>query len=238
MELERMTQEELRTILKDTGHVLTVDDLAHVWTLNKLAHRVAHPADDSAWKLLTFPVRVGNALLLPPGVGAVTWVRERAFLWFSDDAEMFDIAIAFAMTRSRDPDELWAMSDGDEAETRIRKWAKGLTCTAEELRRGIEKIWPQDGLYSDWGPVVALLCREYGNTPHYWMWEATIPQIQIMLVDWEARRNAEMSYIAQQQAGRRGRAVAVSVSTAPKMANHARFVKYAKALRKRWSDGK
>ena len=106
-----------------------------------------------------------------------------------------------------------------ECKSQIEIWWKDCEWTLEELE-GVLLYrlgkGSNDGGKSDYGAVIALLCKEYGSTPDYWMHEASLGMVETLLNDFQRRQDAE---IAQMKKDSKGKATGLGI-TAKGMAYH------------------
>jgi hypothetical protein len=199
-----MVQDAVARLLSETKHLLSVEDFDDIARLNDLAWKIAEPEDPGEWDLLSMPVRCGNILLYQPTLGVRLWIEECALPWFQKSALMLDMAIAYALSRTDLPGELWELTDRKTAQRTISRWWRGVHCSFRRMRRGITAVmdmgvWIENGDQSaedeggdtfGFGPLVALLTKEGGGTPEYWMWKARDAERSAVLAAYVARMDA------------------------------------------------
>jgi len=198
----------LQKILEDTTHVLLAEDSEDIIRLNDLIARVSNPSDINEWNVLERPIQVGNITLNPATPAMLLWLRDSAADWFADEADMQELSVPFAL--AHDAAFLYEIPGADVARKMIKKWARGIKCTPNKLARAIEmllSVASEEGGDDDvncFGPIVAFLCREYGESPSYWLTQASLGLIQTLIADFNARAIAENEAQKRQAANTKG----------------------------------
>jgi len=196
-DLHRMTREALEKLLAESGHQLSLSDHKNIAALDALARRVADPEDDYEKSLLAAPVFAGDTPLYPITMGAALWIEERALVWFDQDTILGNLAVAYALHLGKTPGALWELQTKKETIKAIKKWWRTAGFNMDELSLAFKQILPPQSDEGDtrekteYGPVISLLCREYGATPFYWIWESPVKQITMLLNQYEAKVSAE-----------------------------------------------
>lgn len=241
--------EKLAELLKQTGHSLTLDDLDAVARVNELAQAVSGCEDPDEQSLINHPVPCGNVTLRKPSAGKLFWFGEVASDWFRHNPELADLCFAYLLSLPNDEQQLDGLLDRESATAIVSRWAKKLTATEAEFARAIARVYPESDGSEDGddhepisqGPLFALLAKEYGRDPAWWLWDAPINMVRAMLDDYTARIDAE--HDAQRRASgggggwRKGGSAKPSAPPAtPRMKNQKRLREYCNALRKRWSE--
>ena len=190
-------RQRLGQMLSETGHTLTVDDMPDVIRLNALCAEIAEPTEAEE-RMLAFPVRVGNVTLHPLTIGVSMWMEERVLSWFAPQPFYADATLAYALTLSRLPESLWEIESAGACRRTVKRWLRAVGCSYEELMQAVTKVLPppQEGRgekdkAAGYGAVVALLCREYGSTPHVWMWDTPATTATALVQDFVRRNDAE-----------------------------------------------
>ena len=163
-----------------------------VLELHELAERVRAPRGLER-HLGGFPIKVANVMLYPLTIGASCWYLEYAEPWFREDAEMSDLAIAYAHAYAKDPERLQSFVDYHDARSELKRWAAWLKCTRADLMGAVDELMSMQqpdtetgetfaDKVSGWGSMLMLLCKECGGTPEHWLWheslETAMSQIQ------------------------------------------------------------
>lgn len=209
-ELNPLARDRLAELLKKTGHQLQPNDFGYIDRLNSLAERVTSAADKDEQDLLNIPVPCGNVVLRKPSIGKLCWFNQSAIKWFADNPSLCDLAFAYLLALPNEEGAIDNLVDPETSAEIIGKWAVGLTCTESEFDRALARVYPTTSEGGDdgegesrYGPTIALLAREYGGKPTWWIWEAPTSMIQEMLNCYRERMEAE--HAAQLRASRSSR---------------------------------
>ena len=241
-ELTKLTRDAVARLQGETGHALCLDDYDDIAALDSVAQKIVDPDDSDELALLGFPVRVGPAWLYPMTLGNSLWLEQRAEAWFRGLPLYDDLALAFALAHGRTPFALWQLTDRRSAMRAIKRWRRGLGCTYQELIRAVKRVLPPSddeavgpddkANRTQYGPILALVCREYGNTPEHWMWDEPVTRVQALVEQYRARMDAEAEgeYRAAQRAGVKG----LRVPKTLKLRRNVKFDKMVKLLREKW----
>ena len=198
---------ELQNLIKSTNHSLTVDDFDDIVKLDKLCKAITDnesPIND----ILDMPVRIGGYQLKQPSVGILEWYNDWYLPLFEDSALMSDAGLAYALSLSDAPEKLWEINSKILAWWKVKLFMRRLGCTHEELRIVLKKLLNiseedknednskktddnQEAEQADTGKLIATLCKEYGHTAPYWLWEAPIGLISTFVDCIVARVEAE-----------------------------------------------
>jgi len=202
--LSLYAKQELQNLLTETNHSLSVDDFDDITRLNELCLAITDnksPEND----ILDMPVVIGGYQLKQPSIGVLEWYNKFYLPLFTNDPLMADGGLAYALSLSDCPEELWELKDIKTCKKEVRRFLRRLKCTHDELQDAIkvllsidEHAEPEDGEGAGAGRLIAMLCKEYGHTAGYWLWEAPIGIINTFVNDYvqrvemeqEAARNA------------------------------------------------
>jgi len=174
------------------------DDLSE---LNDLAYGITQPSSEADW--LDAPVYLHGIRLRPLSLGAYMWVEKKAFKWFDAERQSFwcNLALAYAMSYSRSPIHLKRIRDAASCKSALNAWLQACGCTYKELVEAIERILhtqqtgrdseekPSKG--NEYGPVIALLCNEYGRDPDYWIWSVSMDTVSGMIEEYTVKMRAQ-----------------------------------------------
>ena len=165
--------------LQSKGIALTHDDI--VW-INDLAREVEQPSGGSTLPAGQ-PAKAGNVWLWPFTLLGSSWY-ESIEPWFNGSTELNLYAIAFALAHGRTTDILPKLCTYKETKRAIKKWAKALPCTVDELMSAVEIVLPvdnevkieekdlppeiEDAQRRDPCEDVAALVAVCGGTPEMW----------------------------------------------------------------------
>ncbi len=205
---QQATQMILKKILTDTTHVLLAEDSKDIIKLNDLAYKVAQPSDVNEWNILERPLKVGNVTLNPATPATLLWLKDSAAEWFADEADLQELSVPFAL--AHEAAYLNEINGAADARKKIKKWIRGVKCSINLLARALEILLPvagEDSVEDDannFGPVVAFLCREYGENPNYWLTEASLGMIQTLIADFNQRMLRDFKEAARQANNTKG----------------------------------
>lgn len=205
LNLNQYAKQELNVLLKETDHKLCIEDCEDIAKLNDMCLAVTCD-DECCISLLNMPVMCGCYQLMEPSIGALDWYNENIIKWFPDDILMLDCALAMIMAKGKFPRSLWDIPDKKSAKREIKRFRRSLGLTHIEVREAIKKVLPDqkeeasDEKSADTGKLVAMLCREYGNSPEYWLWEAPVSTIHIMVKDFSDRMHMEAEAVRKANA--------------------------------------
>jgi hypothetical protein len=235
MELHKKTQIEIQRLIDATGHALTLDDIPAILELNEVANRITGESGEYA-DIHAWPVKCGGTLLKPLTVGKLAWYNKRGLQWFADDAQTITTLLAFILAAENDESSLWQYADAESAKAAIDEWEKTIDATPAQIVSAIESLTAPlrstepdgENTHGD-GPLISLLCREYGNTPDYWLYRASINVIRALIEDHNRRINQEI-----QSHNRRAKGKTIQPIKTPGMAATLQFKKLLSALGEKW----
>jgi len=195
--LSLFAKTELQKLIAETNHRLTVEDFDDVDKLNKLCNAITNN-DDPVNDIVDMPVCIGGYELKQPSVGVLEWYNGYFLPLFDTNPLIADAGLAYALTLSDTPAQLWEMKDKRECKKRVKRFLRRLSCTHQELQDALIKLLgvseeseKDEENKGTAGRLIAMLCREYGHSPDYWLWEAPIGLINTFVADYVARIEAE-----------------------------------------------
>lgn len=225
---------DVKRLLEETGHALTVDDIDDVVELNRLGEEMAHPARSERFDPVGIPERVGNCMLYPPTVGVIEWLSDIA-LPLAEGAATDAEVVGYALSNIATPEALWALQSRSEVVSAIKRWSRKLNATPKELSRAIHKLMPQAGSVDEagekpyYGEVIAFLSRELCQDPAFFVWRCSIDRIRILLDSIIASKNAEIEAV-----NRASRGAKAAPIYSPKYAAVAAYQKHLNKMRQSW----
>lgn len=174
-----------------------VSDFDDIAELNRLASGVTNGQTAKYWAASLEPaITVGNITLRRLSIGAEEWL-DRAQDWFDDDHFLFLIGFAMSST----PDQLSTAWDADSAKKAVRQWRRNAKCSRRSLVRAVERFKIAEDASQqleadvntpvDNGWLIELLCKEYGETPDYWIWQCPGDQITMLARNMQLRIERE-----------------------------------------------
>lgn len=205
-EMHRMARETAETLLRECGHVLTVDDLPDLARLDRLAHQATDPASVKH-DVFDWPVRVGGVELYRLTLGAIGWLEDVVAPAMGGQDSVTDLAVAYAMAHGHAPAVLALYITEAAIAAELRRFRRGLTCTPEQLSAAVASLLPYNdatvgGDDSKYGEIIGLLCREYGQTPEHWLWGVSFEVCQALLSSLVAAKQAEAEAYARANRGK------------------------------------
>jgi hypothetical protein len=180
-------------------------DLDDLMALSVLADRVTGRKRSSEYDhAVRAETSIGGVAFRRLSIGAEGFVEACPDLWFGDNVRMLNLAYAFCLAYSAEPSTLWRYEhDRDGFAKAVRTWARGIGCPYDELTARL-RAWlrpetatepdggqPREAGESDLGWLVEMLCSEYGQTPRYWIWEASAAEVGLCWRNWRRRKEAE-----------------------------------------------
>ena len=241
--LHQKTSVEVQSLLNETGHELTLDDIPSVLELDDLSHLVTGTRGAIAG-MYRWPVKCGKLLLRPLTLGKRAWYNDRAREWFADDDETLITLLAFLLSYENSEDYINSLGDAQTAIDTINEWQKTVDCTVEELQAGVSDMinigddnGKADNKTSGDGPLIAMLCREYGSSPEYWIHKESINVIRALCDDYTRKMNAEIrKHNANIPKSGKGKGKATPPLKTPSMGAGLKFRQKIEELRERWTN--
>lgn len=212
-------RKRLESMLRETGHALSLDDADDVAELDRLAQAVCDPSSGIDSALNDHPVYVRDIPVFPLTLAHLVYIDEGADALRLDDS-MRGVFPVWVCTQSEIADEHWR---ADIMAGVVRTWARKCRWTEGDiqavinlrLRRLVEAAGTREakGQVGE-GALVAMLAREYGGDPDYWLHRAPISVIEACVADWNRQQEAQASAYRRSSAGR---GVAVPPAPSPKI---------------------
>lgn len=204
--LSLFAKQEAQRLLRETGHSLTIDDFDDINKLDELCRAITE-SDVCNADILDMPVCVGGVELRQPSIGVLEWYNDYFLPMFSDNGLIADGGLAYALSLSDTPEELWLLKNKRDCRKHVKRFLRRLKCTHQELQDAITSVLGlnceeggDDGESSS-GRLIAMLCREYGHSPKYWLWEAPLGLINTFTHDYVARVEAEIEQARKASSG-------------------------------------
>ena len=200
----------LAELLKKSDHTLSLDDFDDILRLHVAAEEVREPGSNHVeWSNL--PMLTCGPPLFQPTFAAIEWLEVYALEWYGNDVVKSDIATAYACHMARVPDIFAELTDKRVTDKTLKAFRRRLGVNHTQLRKALEQLLgtpkqvsEHEGQQLRFGPLVALLCREYGASPDYWINDAPISLCMSMLDDYDARMRAEWKAMQKASKGKCG----------------------------------
>ena len=178
--LSQLAEAEIND-LKEQGIEPTLNEI--VW-INDLARKVENPDYGKARTAIGRPIPAGGAWLWPFSIQGYLWYTEVQEL-FDDDDYLDVLSMAYSLAHSREVNAFAGLYDYKAVKKAVLKWAKGLTCTHEELLIAVTNLLggydegitlngeqeEADTPDVDYDYIISMLCTKVGNKPDYWLSE-------------------------------------------------------------------
>ena len=193
----------------------SIDDIDVVDTILRLANKTIDAG--MAWQsraILRPCIRIGNLELRRIAIGAQEFLEQVAE-WYPQDERLQNLSLVFCMANRDNPELIWGFDNPRKWRKMIRQWNRKINVDYYELLealidfqekddRGLEVIGQKqkpasadlavpDDRTGAYGPVIEILCHEYGEDPETWIWRKPIEEVELLLD----------AYAERQEAGRR-----------------------------------
>ena len=194
-------------MLKATNHVVVVEDFERIFKLNDLALKYTSLDKEAEGNILGRPVPCGNIVLYPLTLGSAKWIEDCVMEWFPKSPVYANLAMAYALSRSNKPGELWELKNKREAKKAILRFWRKCGCRMKQLEAALVGMFPdvdsadEDDVNANYGPLIAMLCKEYGRDPDYWMWDASYDMVMALIKSRECQAKAEWNALKSSAKG-------------------------------------
>lgn len=213
--LQEQTKIEVETLLEKTGRTLTLDDFADVLEIDKLVRTITKVPKTLEQDLLGIPMLVAGCKFYPVTIGHLLFADAELDYLQEQDPQLYVYSLCYLLTVRAVADlPEYEGFEPQAFEKRVTKWQHKSPLREEHFAHILEKLYSFD-VYApgpdedveverkatDYGPLIALLVREYGKDPQYWL---TQPQdiIQQCLDDYEREQIRELNIEAAKFGGK------------------------------------
>ena len=193
--MQQMTIQDVQAILTETGHVLTVQDIASVVELNKAADVVVNGPADKSDSIYAFPILCGGEAFVAPTIGKQIYWEEQAAKNVPED--LLTCAYLWLLTFADVPEER-----GKDILKAVKRWGRKCRLNeddAETIITAYNKA-DGDGGEANYGEIIALLVREYGQDCNHWL-NAPESEITMLIADWTRMQEAKAAAYRSSKAG-------------------------------------
>ena len=227
-----LAKQTVARLLASTGHTLTIDDFDDLDRMHRAAERVSTPIERDEHDFVEAPIHVKGVRVRFATLGDLWWIDRKFGQWFDD--RTLSLAIAWLLTLTAPEDVLGKIEGPTEASGHVNRWWRRSGWTVTDVERVLADRFPRRRgsavkAQPDFGPVVALLMREYGQTAEYWLYTASALQCTMLLEDCAERRYREAVAAAAPRA--KGDAVR---TPAPKMVALKAFKLLVEEITAKW----
>ena len=200
--LHDLTIRAIRRAESQGGVIDLVEDFGAIAELDRLARAAtAAPAEDKL-VFLDLPLIVGNVHLYRLSWGALDWVAECAWSWYSEDGCMYDRALAWAHVNARSPRAFRRCSSMREASAEISRWAREQSVPWQMIMTGVDQLMaelkPKDkseqkrnGDKLSTSSFLDILLATHGGTIEYWLWDVSLVAMQRFSAAIQYRQESE-----------------------------------------------
>ena len=112
--LSLYAKQEIERLQAQTNHSLTIDDFDDIEKMNELCDAITSkeaPHND----IVDMPVVLGCYELKQPSIGVLEWYNDYYLPLFENNALMADAGLAYALSLSDTPEELWLLKNKRDA---------------------------------------------------------------------------------------------------------------------------
>ena len=196
MRLNPLAAASLQRLIDEGIPLDPLADFGAIAEINDLAEAATRPRPSIVTDaILDAPVVCGGVRFRALTIAAHLWLRDVATPALEDDDYLCGLAIPFAMANRDALDELNEASDIRRA---VKRWGRKACCRITDAQLagvfrhfGIEleeSSIPDDAedrqdISEQYGNVLALLIREYGGDPNYWIFDANPQTVDVCLRD-------------------------------------------------------
>jgi hypothetical protein len=145
-------------------------------------------------------------------IGMRDWIQSVCDRWYGEDRSMHNASVVYCLAHSEAPEFAWSFEADQAGWTKVIKgWMRVCKIGPEDLDCIIMALYPPMGpdeakandRAQNYGPVIEMLVREYGETPEYWIWTATDAQVETLVTRYLERIDAQ-EQAAAEAAGPKG----------------------------------
>ena len=193
--MQLMTKQDVKTLLAETSHVLTVEDFDPIAELDRAAEVVVFGPKDKSESVYAFPLLYGGNAFYAPTIGKQMYWQEHVSSVVDD--EWLTCAYLWLLSQSEVPQER-----GKDVLKAIKKWARKCKLTDDDVKR-IIATYEQDEAEAgsaSYGEIISLLVREYGQDCNHWL-NAPEHEIAMLLADWTRRQEDKAAAYRRSKAG-------------------------------------
>lgn len=193
--MELMTTQDVKALLEETGHALTVEDFDLIIELDRAASVVVSGPKDKSESIYAFPILAGGQAFHAPTIGKQIYWQEHV----ADNVDEDWLTCAF----------LWLLASTDVPTERgadvlaaVKRWGRKCKLTEREVSQIITAYnhEEQSGDSASYGEIIALLVREYGKDCNHWL-NAPEHEISMLLSDWTKRQEEKASAYRRSKVG-------------------------------------
>jgi hypothetical protein len=209
--MQELTKKTVAKLLKDTSHVLRVEDFELIEQLDKLAEKVVkHTPEDK--RILNQPYEYFGIKFYPLTIAKSMWYAEKCEEW-DVDGTFQNCFLFWILTLPLTSDVLDEYSERNKADKAIKSLSRKLHCTIDDMTEIFLKCTGSNGVNqssggdANYGALVSIMLREYGGTPDLWLYETPIEKIGCLVEQYISKVNSECD-ASRSALAHKGKAVA------------------------------
>jgi len=160
--MQLMTKQDVKTLLAETSHVLTVEDFDPIAELDRAAEVVVFGPKDKSESVYAFPLLYGGNAFYAPTIGKQMYWQEHVSSVVDD--EWLTCAYLWLLSQSEVPQER-----GKDVLKAIKKWARKCKLTDDDVKR-IVSTYEHNGDSICVGNVeiLSMILNKYGKDANKW----------------------------------------------------------------------
>ena len=230
--MQHETRQKLNDLIARTGHALVVEDFDDIAELDRIAKQITDPGSGINSPLTEHAVYVRSIPVYPLTLAHLTYLDEAPELLSLSESDRIALML-WVVTQSEIIDSHY---DPDASRKALRAFARRCRWTEKDIasvmdlryRRMVESDSdePKEGTDS---ALIGLLCREYGDTPDYWIHRAPVGVIEACVADWSRQQESQAAAYRRANKG-----AAVAPPPSPKFVAVRKFRECAEKLEAKW----
>lgn len=175
--------------------MLTVQDIAPIVQLDEAADIVVNGPVDKSDSIYSFPLLYGGEAFVAPTIGKQMYWEEQVSKNVPED--LLTCAFLWLLTFADVPEER-----GKDILKAVKRWARKCKLTADQVENVINAYNKDgnDGGEANYGEIIALLVREYGQDCDHWL-NAPESEITMLIADWTRTQEAKAAAYRKSKAG-------------------------------------
>lgn len=193
--MQQMTIQDIQSLLAETGHVLTVQDIESIVKLDDAAEIVVSGPVDKSDSIYAFPILCGGEAFVAPTIGKQMYWEEQVSKNVPE--ELWTCAYLWLLTFADVPDER-----GGDILKAVKRWGRKCRLTADQVETIINAYNRGGGGQgkANYGEIIALLVREYGQDCNHWL-NAPESEIMMLIADWTRTQESKAAAYRSSKAG-------------------------------------
>lgn len=222
--MQLMTIQDVKALLAETGHALTVEDIDRIVDLDAAAAVVVSGPRDKAESIYSFPLLYGGDAFRAPTIGKQIYWQEHVATNLDED--WLTCAFLWLLTCPSVPEER-----GGDVFKAVKRWARRCKLTEGEAKAILETYnKSEESGDASYGEIISLLVREYGKDCDHWL-NAPEHEITMLLADWTRRQEEKAAAYRRSKVGSKN---PLPPLPSPKFKATKRYREMKNALRALW----